>query len=419
MWCPKSVHMQVNWCYIPCVRNRHLILQFNIAHFSHHVSTGALIPLLPVLRQAFNLNYFQAGILVSAFSISLGFGQIPMAVLADRFSRRIIIVGGMTGIALAGIGVSLTNTFWQMIACIIAMGLFGSTYHAPASSFISQALPPSRRGKALGYHVIGGSIAYLFTPVAALWLATALRSWRAPFLILALPALVSGLVLWLGTEEITRQSEDEGSAGEQREAGSSSRASSGTTEDEASWYGIVRSIGLIASVAMILQLTVSSINSYLPLCMVDQHGVPPEWAGLVTAIVAGAGIIGAPLGGGLSDRLGRKRVIIAAILLSGPMLLAVTKAPYGILLLLALICYGTVMVARLPLAESLIADHVPVGRRTTVLGIYLFVGQETGGIVTPVVGRFIDAYGGETVLTWVGIGLCAVAAIAWLLRKYM
>lgn len=401
------------------VRNRHLILQFNIAHFSHHVSTGALIPLLPVLRQAFNLNYFQAGILVSAFSISLGFGQIPMAVLADRFSRRIIIVVGMTGIALAGMGLSVTSTFWQMVACIVAMGLFGSTYHASASSFISQALPPSRRGKALGYHVIGGSIAYLFTPVAALWLATALRSWRVSFFILALPALVSGLVLWLGTEEIARQSEDAGGTDGERESHVSGRVSADTADDAASWSGIVRAIGLLASVAMILQLTVSSINSYLPLCMVDQHGVPPEWAGLVTAIVAGAGIIGAPLGGSLSDRLGRKRVIIAAILLSGPMLMAVVKAPYGVPLLLALVCYGTVMVARMPLAESLIADHVPVGRRTTVLGIYLFVGQETGGIVTPVVGRFIDAYGGEAVLMTVGVGLCVVALGAWFLRKYM
>ena len=171
------------------MRNKHLILRFNIAHFSHHVSTGALIPLLPILRQVFSLNYFQAGILVSAFSISLGFGQIPMAMLADRFSRRLIIVVGMTGIALAGISLSLTTTFWQMVACIVAMGLFGSTYHASASSFISQALPPAQRGRALGYHVIGGSAAFLFTPVAALWLATVLRSWRSSFFILALPAL--------------------------------------------------------------------------------------------------------------------------------------------------------------------------------------------------------------------------------------
>jgi FSR family fosmidomycin resistance protein-like MFS transporter len=405
--------------HIPSVRNKHLILQFNIAHFSHHVSTGALIPLLPILRQAFSLNYFQAGILVSAFSISLGFGQIPMAMLADRSSRRLVIGWGMTGIALAGIGLSLTTTFWQMVACIVAMGLFGSTYHASASSFISQALPPAQRGRALGYHVIGGSAAFLFTPVAALWLATVLRSWRSSFFILALPALVSGLLLWLGTEEIRRDKEKAQSAGGNPGTGTGDRATADKADDSTSWSGIVRAIGLLASVAMMMQLAVSSINSYLPLCMVDQHRVPPEWAGLVTAIVAGAGIIGAPLGGALSDRLGRKRVILAAILLSGPLLLAVAKAPYGIPLLLALICYGTVMVARMPLAESLIADHVPVGRRTTVLGIYLFVGQETGGVVTPIIGRFMDTYGSDAVLTSVGAGLCVIAVLAWLLRKYM
>jgi len=55
---------------MPRVATNYLIPQFMLAHFSHHVCIGVLIPLLPLLREVFGLNYFQSGILVSSFSIS-------------------------------------------------------------------------------------------------------------------------------------------------------------------------------------------------------------------------------------------------------------------------------------------------------------------------------------------------------------
>jgi MFS family permease len=75
------------------------------------------------------------------------------------------------------------------------------------------------------------------------------------------------------------------------------------------------------------------------------------------------------------------------------------------------------MSVRMPTMESLIADVVPVGRRATVLGIYFFLGMETAGFTTPIVGRLIDIYELETVFTGLAIGLCLVAAIALVFRK--
>ena len=120
---------------------KYLIPQFMLAHFSHHVCTGVLIPLLPLLRESFGLNYFQSGVLVSSFSISYGLGQIPMATLADRFNPRLLIVGGLISISLTGASMGCTTSFWLMVPCFIAMGSIGGTYHAPAVSFISQTLP--------------------------------------------------------------------------------------------------------------------------------------------------------------------------------------------------------------------------------------------------------------------------------------
>ena len=291
--------------------SKYLIPQFMVAHFSHHVCTGILVPLLPLIRESFGLNYFQSGVLVSSFSISFGLGQIPMAMLV-------------------------------------------------------------------------------------------------------------GTILWLTTERNRGCAEEKaGTSKPSKPEGAGFRPDPSPTQKQISWSEIVRSIGIIVGLVMIMQIVIASVNSYLPLYMVDHHHISAKWGGAVISIIAGSGIIGAPIGGALSDRFGRKQVILFTLTLSGPLLFAVQTAPFGILLLLALLFYGINMSVRMPTSESLIADVVPVGRRTTVLGIYFFASIETAGITTPIFGRLIDRYGLDPVLTGLATGLCVVAAIALLFRKHI
>ena len=341
-----------------------------------------------------------------------------MAYLADRFSRRRIIILGLVGVSLAGLSVGLTQDFWQMVPCFIAMGLLGGTYHAPASSFISQTLPSNVRGRALGLHATGGSASFFLTPILALGIATLFESWRASFLILALPALLVAFTLRISFKKIGRH-EDRTHDSEETDGGipGARRENEARHDEQVSWGRIIRSIGILVFLAVILQVVLASVNSYLPLYMVDHHGISPKWAGVVISIIAGSGIIGAPLGGALSDRIGRKRIILATISLSGPLLFAITRSPFGLPLLISLVIYGLAMSVRLPTMESFIADCVPVVRRTTVLGFYFFLSMETTGITTPLVGRFIDIYGLDPVFTTLATGMCGVAAFALIFRK--
>jgi FSR family fosmidomycin resistance protein-like MFS transporter len=400
------------------VASKYLIPQFVLAHFSHHVATGVLIPILPLLRESFGLNYFQSGVLVSAFSISYGIGQIPMAMLADRFSPRAIILVGLVGISFTGIGVSLSQSFLQMAVCFVAMGLIGGTYHAPASSFISQQLPSERRGRALGFHVTGGTASFSLTPLMALGIASLFHSWRSAFFILAIPAFLVGVILWLTTRQVPRKGHSGGRGRTAQErspgGGTALRVENGSPQ---TWWNIIRALGIIVCLTMGLQIVFSSVGSYLPLYMVDHHGISPKWAGMVISVISVASLVGAPLGGTLSDRIGRKQVIIFAFCLSGPFFFAVTRSPFGIPLLLSLLCYGMAMSFRMATMESLIADVVPVGRRATVLGIYFFLGMETAGITTPIVGRFIDHFGLDPVFNNLALGLCGMAVLALFLRK--
>src|SRR6266550_577388 len=59
-------------------RGRVLLTGFTTAHFSHHISNSLLNPLLPFIRDSFQLSYGQSGWLVSAFAVSLGLSNAPI-----------------------------------------------------------------------------------------------------------------------------------------------------------------------------------------------------------------------------------------------------------------------------------------------------------------------------------------------------
>lgn len=374
---------------------------FAWAHFSHHLAVGGLLPLLPLVRDEFGLDYLLSGTLVSAFSLAYGFAQVPLAFLVDRYRLRksLIIVLGLLGAALASIGIGFSLTYGQMLALLVLMGVAGSTYHALASSFLSEYFPADSRGRSLGLHVVGGSASFIATPALALGILNLTGSWRAAFIGLGLPALAAGLLLlWLvaGREKVM--------------------VSSRPRAPSLPILEVLRLIGLLAVIAAVMQVVTGGINTFLPLYLVDRHGVPRELAGIAVGLVAGAGIVGAPVGGALSDRVGRKPVILLSVLLSGPLLYLITLAPQGAALYLLIVLYGLAISMRMPTMESLIADVVPAARRATVLSAYYFLANEVSGVATPLIGLLSDLTDLNTAFVVLAIFSIVAGGLAALLR---
>jgi MFS family permease len=82
-----------------------------------------------------------------------------------------------------------------------------------------------------------------------------------------------------------------------------------------------------------------------------------------------------------------------------------------------MVLYGVLMGTRMAPMESLIADVVPLNRRATVLGIYYFLGQETAGVATPLVGRLIDAIGPSSTFVLLAAFTTLVAVLIFLFHR--
>jgi MFS family permease len=149
--------------------------------------------------------------LLSGFAFSLFYAVmgLPIAYLADRFSRVRIIAAGVAFWSLATVFCGLARNFSQMFLARVGVGT-GEAALTPATySMLSDMFPREKLGRALGTYsmgaFLGGGLAFLVggyviallksTPVVQLGLLGTFRSWQLTFFIVGLPGLLIALVI--------------------------------------------------------------------------------------------------------------------------------------------------------------------------------------------------------------------------------
>lgn len=370
-----------------------LLATFAVAHFAHHVTNSIFSALLPFIRTSFGLSYLESGFAASAYTIASGVTNPPLGVLADRVGARRVIVGGLVLIALSSVAIGLAGSYWQLLFFLMLMGVASGTYHAPASALIAEVFGPARRGVAMGTHTTAGHLSFFVVPLLAGGLATA-SSWRAPYLLFAVAPLLCALLVWrvapLGVRSTERHSW------------------LATFSDIA---GVARAIGPLVSLSIVAQVLLSAAFTYLTLYLVDARGFSPLIAAGLYGLPQAAGLVGAPLGGTLSDRFGRPRVLLAGLVLMGPAAWALLVAPEW-WIVVPLFVLGIGQAIRMTTTEVLVVDNAPPARRSTILGTYYLVNQPVGGVAAPVFGAIAEVAGLAATFSGLAVAFVVLSAIA-------
>jgi len=367
---------------------------FTLAHFSHHLTMALLSPLLPFIRRDFLLSYTQAGGLLSAYSIAYGISQLPAGLAADRFGSRILLTVGVAGVAFAGLLIGISPNYFVMALLLVVMGLAGGGYHPSASPLLSAAVKPEYRGRALGIHQIGGTSSFFLAPLIAAGVASAL-GWRGTFIAIAIPTLSFGIIFHMLLGKM-------GYAGTAR----GKRAEASVAEP--SKPGDLRRLSAFIAIGIASMVLLQSTLQLTPLYAVDILGASEEHGAALLSIAYFGGILGGPLGGYVSDRVGRIPVIIAVGLISGPAISLLNHVSLDVSLYAVLLLMGTTMHAGMPVVESYIISHVSPQKRSTVLGLYYMVSRG-GPAIALLLGYLIDTYQFYITLSGVSFVMLAVA----------
>lgn len=357
------------------------------------MSNSLLNPLLPLIRDSFALSYTDAGIAVSAYSLSVGLSNAPMGVLADRVGSRIVLIGGLVAIGLTSVAIALSGSYGQLLALLVLMGIVSGTYHAPAASLLARTFGDRVRGAAMGLHSTGGNLSFFVAPLVAGSLAALTGSWRAPYLAFAVVPVVAGAILW-SVMPLTR----------------TAPAVGGRLAALREVVAVSRRVGAVVGLSVLFQVGYAAFLALVTLYLVDARGVPPALAAILFGLPNAAGVFGSPLGGWLSDRIGRRSVIAIALGLMGPAVLVFTLVPTE-LVVLPLAVLGLGGATRMTVTEVLVAETAPFERRATVLGSYYLLAQEIGGVAAPALGALATAVGIAAAFSWLGVLLTALSVV--------
>jgi len=366
-----------------------LIPFFMLAHCGHHLLTALLVPVLPFIRGEFALDYTQAGWLVSALIVPYGISQLLGGWLADRIGRRVVITISISGGALFGLLVGLSPTYITMVIFLVLLGVVTGGYHPTSTPLLSASVEPKNWGRVLGLHQIGGNASFFLAPLIVAGIAATL-GWRGLFIVLTIPTIVFGIVFYilLGRWRYVKTEIPN------------------HTEILHAPYHLQRLVlFLILSIAG--DILILSTISFIPLFIVDHFDVAEGVAAALLAVVYSAGLWVGPLGGYLSDRLGRVPVLIVASFFAGPIIYLLNFVPFGWSSAI-LIAIGIFACIRMPVSEAYIMEHTSEHNRSTILGIYYFGSRGGPGIVIPAIGYFIDHFGFYVSFTIVGATLVAM-----------
>jgi len=353
---------------------------FLLAHFGHHGIGAMMNPLQPMIRNDLKLSLTQIGLMRGAFQLTGGLSQLPAGIIADKLGVRIMVLLGVTGVAITGFFLGFTHSFTWLVVFMVISAILGAGYHPASAAAISSSVKEEYRGRTLGIHLIGGTCAFwvfplIATPIADRW------GWQMPYLVISIPIAIAGIILYF---RIGKQAKiDAQRRQEQPQEEIQERVTS------INWSAIVSFLVISVFTGTVVQ----SAMGYLSLYAVDELHVSEASAGFMMSIIPAVGLVAAPLGGYLSDRFGSIRMILIVAYLSIPLVFFMGRAPNVATLITLMVIMGLVMNTRMPTSESYLTSNVPANRRATIMGIYYFSGTGIGAPLSPAVGWLLDAVG--------------------------
>jgi MFS family permease len=329
-------------------------------------------PLLPLIKEDFQLTYTQIGLIATSFYLTYALMQIPSGVLADRINRKWIIVPGIICFSIGTFLTGFAGNFVQIMLFQALTGMGAGVYFAAGLSLITSYFQHAERGKVLGIHDSAAPAGSILGPTLAGLLAVTIN-WRAPFFACLIPGLVVATLFWIFVRDPTNK----------RQPRLETRVRT----------VLNRSFLTLLIVYIIGDICYCGAITFIPTYLIEESKISLEIAGMLTSILFIAGLFGMLVLGSASDKFGRNTVIAASLLSAAIFTSATVMIAIPLPLALILICFGFSLYGYFPVMSALLADLFSEDKRGTVFGIMNAAGTAIGAVTPAFIGYIIDVLG--------------------------
>ena len=381
-----------------------ILTGLSAGHGIFHWFSQSFYVMLPEVVATFGLNGLQVGAISATREVISGVIALPGGVVTDMVRRHwgLVLAGCMGLFGVGWLIMGISPVYPVLLIGMAAVAAAAAIWHLPAAAALSQRFT-DRRGSALSIHGVGGNIGDVLGPALTGVLLLTL-SWRGVLSIYAVVPMLLVLIIYWAFRDIGRTGSIDAAPPRFREQMSNTRES---FKDHPRLWGIMAVAGLrgMANVAFLPFLA-------LYLGLDDELGLGNAALGLHIALLVGVGVVAAPVVGYISDRAGRKLVLIPGML--GLCALTALLVPFGegagLIVILALL--GVFFFSDQPILTAAALDVVGDKVAASTLGVFSFSRFVLAAASPLIAGKLFDEVGIESTFFFVaGIYLLATVIL--------
>lgn len=327
-------------------------------HGVFHWFNTSFITMLPLVRGTFGLSGFEMGIIGATREVVPGIFSLPGGVLTDMLRQHwgLVLAGCMTAFGLGWLVMGFSPIYPVLLIGMALVAMSASIWHLPAVAALSHHFA-SRRGSALSFHGVGGNVGDVAAPVVT-GVLLGVFAWQGIIKVYAVvPLILAFLVLW-AFRDIGRTGYQED---RKPDLASQLRQARRLLSINRLWW--------ITLVAGLRGMAFVSFVFFLPLYMSDKLGFGPLTWGLHLALLQLVGILSTPVMGHLSDRYGRKQVLIPGMAFMALLTLLMVPFGQGFTFIVILALLGTFLFSDQPILTAAALDIAGEGVAATTLGV--------------------------------------------------
>lgn len=390
-------------------QDRNFILgSLSLGHGISHLYDQGFPVFMPAIQAAMGLSNFQVAFLLGIRQGGFGAVNLIGGAIVDQMkaSWGPILTGCMIWAALGFLVLAASPNMVVLTIAVAIVSIPGALWHLPSTAALSQRFP-DRRGFAISMHGFGSNIGNVLAPLVAGGLLT-FWLWRHILLIYAVPAAIMAVFVWwslkdLGTED-----------GDAQQAEKARRPMSSGYRDGLAMFNspVVAALVLAAAIRGVAN---NALFQWTPFYLKNatDGGLDMDYftAGVHLSLLTGMGIVSAPILGYLSDRFGRKQVLVPGLIVGGVLSLLVVSAGDSLMLAVLLAGIGLFSFALQQIILAAVLDVVGKGTEATASGL-IFGINGVLGFGSPFLAAFIiDDLGGYGSIFYYTGALTFVAAV--------
>ncbi len=355
--------------------NKKALAILSAAHMVTDVNQGALPALLPFFKEALNLSYTTAGIILLFGNLTSSIIQPAFGYLSDRRP-----FGWLLPLApfIACLGMSMTGLiphYSLLIICVMLSGLGVASFH-PEGFKTAYFFTGEKKATGMSIFSVGGNLGMALGPIWAVTLVTSFA--LKGTLGMILPGILMATILFLSLSWLTTPIHTAFKQTKKETKGPVSKNQ-------------ILSLLLLVSVVTVRSWIQMGLLTYIPFYYINYLKGDPLYAGKLVSTFMMAGALGTLVGAPFADRWGHRNFLTVTMIITFPLLLLFYNTG-GIFTFLALGIAGMVLISTFSvtvvMAQAILPQHLAMAA-----GLMVGFAIGTGGIGVTVLGTIADLWG--------------------------